>query len=139
MTLTLATTRDPAAVRALRRAVFVEEQGFTEDEEFDARDDDALHLLLSENGVAVGCARIFSEDGEGRIGRICVARSHRGRGLGAMLVNAGMDALRDMGERHVALGAQVRAQGFYAALGFEPRGSVYDDGGVPHRMMHRAL
>ncbi|MFD1342693.1 GNAT family N-acetyltransferase [Litorisediminicola beolgyonensis] len=139
MTLTLSTTRNVEDVRALRHAVFVDEQGFSEEDEFDARDHDALHLMLSDGETLVGCARVFSADGEGRIGRICVARSHRGRGLGARLVEAGMSELRARGETRVALGAQVRAQGFYEALGFLPRGEVYDDGGVPHQMMERAL
>ncbi|MEO0503034.1 MAG: GNAT family N-acetyltransferase, partial [Pseudomonadota bacterium] len=37
------------------------------------------------------------------------------------------------------LGAQTHALSFYEKLGFEAFGPVYDDAGIPHRDMERAL
>lgn len=138
MSLTIATAPDFAPVRALRMDVFVREQGFTEASEFDALDATATHLLASEDATPIGCARLYMEDGEGRIGRICVLPEGRGRGIGAALVRAGLAHFASRGVAFVALGAQVRAMPFYEGLGFAAYGPVYDDEGVPHRMMRRA-
>ena len=62
----------PPEAAAIRQAVFVEEQGFQE--EFDAIDRHALHLLLFADGRPVGTLRAFTEDGGTRwhIGRVAV-------------------------------------------------------------------
>ncbi|MCO6384606.1 GNAT family N-acetyltransferase [Oceanicola sp. 502str15] len=133
MTLTITPTRDLDACFALRREVFMGEQGFSETEEFDGKDDAAIHLLACERGEPVGTARVFVD--EGRIGRICVVRRARGTGLGARIVRAGMDLLRERGAARAVLDAQVRAMGFYEGLGFAAEGPEFDDGGVPHRRM----
>ncbi|SIO30589.1 GNAT family N-acetyltransferase [Vannielia litorea] len=133
MTLTVTPTRDLDACFALRREVFMREQGFSEAEEFDGKDQRAIHLLASERGEPVGTARVFVE--EGRIGRICVLQRARGTGLGAAIVRAGMDLLRERGATRAVLDAQVRAMGFYETLGFTAEGPEFDDGGVPHRRM----
>ena len=51
----------PPEAAAIRQAVFVEEQGFQE--EFDAIDGHALHLLLFADGRPVGTLRAFTEGG----------------------------------------------------------------------------
>ncbi|WP_164870870.1 GNAT family N-acetyltransferase [Mesobaculum littorinae] len=132
----IAPTRDLAACHALRRTVFMDEQGFTEAEEFDGRDDGAVHLLAMEDAAPVGTARLLQEGEIGRIGRICVLRSHRGTGLGAALVRAAIAELRAQPDiRIIRLSAQVQAMGFYEKLGFVAHGESYLDGTVPHRDM----
>jgi predicted GNAT family N-acyltransferase len=37
------------------------------------------------------------------------------------------------------LHAQVSAQGFYAAAGFQPIGEVFDEVGIPHQAMTKTL
>ncbi len=128
-------THDLAEPHALRRAVFIEEQGFTEADEWDDLDAGAVQLVIRDAGRAVASARLLDEGTAGRIGRICVLKDWRGRGLGADLVRFGIDHFRAAGKVRVVLGAQVQAQAFYAGLGFEPVGDVYDDGGVPHQEM----
>jgi ElaA protein len=131
-------TTDTAAAHALRRVVFIDEQGFSEDEEWDDLDAGALQLLVMEGDTPVATARLLYEGADGRIGRICVLKDYRGHGLGALLVRHGIDHFAAQDEiTQVVLGAQVRAQGFYEKLGFAPVGDVYDDGGVPHQEMVR--
>lgn len=75
---------------ALRKAVFVDEQGF--ENEFDEIDSRAWHLLAVDGDAVLAAARVFFEDEpaksrkEYHIGRICVARSERGKGLGRELL-----------------------------------------------------
>ncbi|MCF3973036.1 GNAT family N-acetyltransferase [Paracoccus salsus] len=133
-------TRDLDACRALRRTVFIEEQGVPEAEEWDGLDGEALHLLVWQEGAPVGTARILLKGATGKIGRVCVLAEARGSGLGAALIRAAMDVLRARpGITHARLGSQVHAIGFYERLGFSVDGPIYDDAGIAHRDMTREL
>ena len=132
--------KDYADCIALRRAVFIEEQGIAEADEIDDLDDQAIHLLATEDGKPVGTARMLIDGDIGKIGRICVLPGQRGTGLGKALVQAGLDQLRAMPDVKTAkLGAQDHAIGFYAKLGFTPVGGLYDDAGIPHQDMIKPL
>lgn len=136
MTVLIDRTDDLAACLAIRRTVFIEEQGVSEADELDGRDGAAVHLLAVEGGRPVGTARLLRDGATGKIGRVAVLREARGRGLGAALVRAAVAEFRAAGGvQRVKLGAQVHAIGFYEALGFRPEGEVYDDAGIPHRDM----
>ena len=125
---------------ALRHEVFVGEQGVTPAEEQDGRDGEAHHILAHVDGVPMGTARILIEGDTGKIGRVCVLPPARGTGLGARLIEACLDLLRDLpGVRRAKLGAQTHALGFYERLGFAAFGPVYDDAGIPHRDMELHL
>ena len=73
---------DYAPCLAVRRQVFVEEQGISEADEVDGRDPKAIHLLATDQGKPVGAARILISGEIGKIGRICVVSEKRGSGLG---------------------------------------------------------
>jgi ElaA protein len=140
MTITIDITDDVAACIALRMAVFVGEQGISEDEEIDAYDDVALHLLATDGEMPVGTARLLTSGDTGKIGRVWVAKSHRGTGLGAALIDASLAHFRqDPALTRAYLSAQDYAIPFYEKLGFEAYGAAYDDAGIPHRDMQRAL
>lgn len=131
----IAVTRDIATCRALRRAVFIEEQGVSEADELDDLDDVAVHLLATVDGRPVGSARIVPGAGYGKVGRVCVLAAARGTGLGAALMRAAVQECRRLGLQQVRLGAQTHALGFYERLGFQAVGPVFDDAGIPHREM----
>ncbi len=136
MTAVIALTEDIAACRALRRTVFIEEQGVSEADEVDDRDGDALHLLAMSEGRPVGTARLLIDGATGKIGRVCVLAHQRGTGLGAALIRAAVDVLhKTPGVTRAKLGAQVHALGFYERLGFVAVGPVYMDAGIEHRDM----
>lgn len=136
MTVTIAPTTDIAACRALRRTVFIEEQGVSEADEVDDLDGQATHLLATLNGRPVGSARLLTHGHTGKIGRVCVLPGQRGTGLGAALIRAAVDQFRTMpGITKVKLGAQTHALGFYEKLGFTAQGDIYQDAGIPHRDM----
>ncbi len=136
MTLTISATEDIAACLALRRAVFIEEQGIAEAEEIDDLDAQAVHLLAMQNGQALGTARLLTKGATGKIGRVCVLPQARGTGLGAALIRAGIAHFAaDPTYDTVYLSAQEPALGFYEKLGFTAHGPAYDDAGIPHRDM----
>ncbi|MEL6452666.1 MAG: GNAT family N-acetyltransferase [Pseudomonadota bacterium] len=140
MNWTISETRDIATCHALRRTVFIEEQGVSASEEVDGRDAEALHVLATQGGAPVGCARILVADGVAKIGRVCVLKEVRGTGLGAALIHACLDVARAQpGVTKAKLGAQTHALSFYEKLGFTAFGPIYDDAGIPHRDMERTL
>lgn len=140
MSLIVARTNDLATCRMLRRAVFIEEQGVSEAEEMDRRDDDAIHLLARRDGVAVGTARILLDPPRGKIGRVCVLPAHRGTGIGVALIEAAVGVLRrEDGIETATLGAQLHALDFYRRRGFAAEGPIFDDAGIPHRQMVLSL
>ncbi len=136
----IAPTCDITTCRALRRAVFIEEQGVSEADEIDDLDDTALHLLATVDGRPTGTARLLIHGHVGKIGRVCVLPAARGTGLGAAIMRAAVDELRrSPGLTTAKLGAQTHAIGFYERLGFTAIGPVYDDAGIAHRDMVLAL
>ncbi|MFJ9904876.1 GNAT family N-acetyltransferase [Streptomyces sp. NPDC101152] len=144
---------DPAdleACFAVRKEVFVGEQGVPEGIEYDAYDAAALHVLaVRDDGVPLGTGRLLhgpaaaaKVDGDlsvGSLGRLAVTREARGLGVGVTLVRAIEDAARARGLTAVDLHAQTHALGFYERLGYEVYGPEYLEAGIPHRAMRRAL
>ncbi|MEM7490682.1 MAG: GNAT family N-acetyltransferase [Pseudomonadota bacterium] len=124
---------------AIRRAVFIEEQGVSEADEVDGRDPDCLHWLATDAEGPVATLRVALKGDTGKIQRVAVLPRARGTGLGAALMRRAMDELRAQGIVRAVLGAQLDAMGFYERLGFVAHGPVYDDAGMPHRDMTRDL
>ena len=136
MTLTIEETRDIPLCRDLRRQVFCVEQGISQADELDGCDDIALHFIALESGHPVGTARVVISGSTAKIGRVCVLISARRRGIATKLIRAALDRLRHLGGiAQATLGAQISAQGLYAALGFRPEGAIFDDVGIPHQEM----
>jgi predicted GNAT family N-acyltransferase len=126
---------DKSLAFAIRQKVFVEEQGFCQQTEFDEVDDIALHALVCDDGQPAATARLYQKDGTFHIGRVAVLPAFRRRGLGEMAMRLLMLKARELGAAEVALGAQVQARGFYEKLGFRSTGDLYDDEGVAHVRM----
>jgi ElaA protein len=123
----------------LREAVFCGEQGVTLDGDRDGRDRDAVQLIAVEDGAVVGTCRVLVEGGDAKFGRLAVRRDARGRGIGAALLRAAEEEAVAAGARRMGLAAQTSAMGLYAAAGFAPYGDVYEDEGIAHRNMEKAL
>ena len=130
------TAADLQACYDLRRQVFMGEQGVSETEERDGRDNEAAHVLLRGGYTPVGAMRLRGVDGRGKVERVCVSPDNRGDGYGADLVRWAVGYFRQSEEvKGVKLGAQTHAIGFYEALGFEVYGPEYLDANIPHRDM----
>lgn len=146
MTLRTATTDDDlAAAMAIRRAVFVQEQEIPLEEEFDARDAAAEHLLIvDDDGTPVATCRVFADDGAGdgtaRLGRLAVLPRARRRGLASRMIAACEERARAAGATRMVLDAQVGAMPLYARSGYTAQGEDFDDGsGIMHRTMVKSL
>lgn len=129
------------AAFALRHQVFVDEQGFSVEEDRDGLDDDAIQLVaVTPSGKVVGTCRILaSPGGSGRFGRLCVRRDHRRRGIAAALLVAAEREARAAGCVRIGMHAQTDAMALYVAAGYVTYGEPFDEGGVEHVGMEKAL
>ncbi len=128
---------DEAALRAVRAAVFIDEQRVPIELEWDGRDHASLHVLArNADGAAIGTGRLLPD---GKIGRMAVSREARGKGVGLAMLRELLAAARERGFTEVELSAQTHALGFYEKSGFIAVSGEYLDAGIPHRTMRLAI
>lgn len=124
-------------LRAVREAVFVQEQGVPLELEWDELDPRCHHVIARDAlGQPIGTGRLTPER---KIGRMAVLPVWRGRGVGDALLLALIDKARELGWRDLSLHAQVSAIGFYARHGFLPYGDRFVEAGIEHQSMRRLL
>jgi predicted GNAT family N-acyltransferase len=132
----LAEARDLPAVFALRHEVFVIGQDVPEDLERDDLDALSDHAVAVVEGEVVGTGRLLPD---GTIGRMAVASSVRGQGIGAAVLGVLEEQARHRGLAAVELHAQVHALGFYDRYGYVPCSEVYLEAGIEHQSMRKEL
>jgi YbgC/YbaW family acyl-CoA thioester hydrolase len=127
--------------RRIRTEVFLAEQRIPAEMEWDEGDAIAVHAVAYNRlGQAVATGRLLQErPGVARIGRMAVHRVLRGSGVGRQVLQALLAAAAARGDREAMLHAQSSARDFYLGLGFEPRGLAFEEAGIPHIEMARAL
>ncbi len=129
--------RHGAALAAVRRAVFIDEQGVPEALEWDEHDAVSTHWLAElADGTPVGCARLLPD---GHIGRMAVLPAWRRQGIGRALLDAALARAQSRRLARALLSAQVHAAGFYLRAGFVALGAPYEEAGIPHVAMEKIL
>jgi predicted GNAT family N-acyltransferase len=124
---------------ALREQVFCVEQGVALEADQDGLDEQAIQVVAVESGRVVGTCRVLVDDGIGRLGRMAVERSVRGRGVGAVILAAAERSARDAGARLMRLHAQRYVEDLYMAAGYTPYGQPFVEEGIPHVSMEKPL
>ncbi|MGB5474784.1 MAG: GNAT family N-acetyltransferase [Gammaproteobacteria bacterium] len=128
---------DQAAIRAVRDAVFIVEQGIPAALEWDDLDADCRHVLASNDaGDPVATGRLTPE---GRIGRMAVLPAWRGCGIGRALLARLLQLAGSRGLTDVCLHAQHAAAGFYRRAGFRESGAPFALAGIVHVKMTRSI
>ena len=127
--------------QAIRTAVFIDEQQIPVAMEWDEHDATAVHAVaFNRFGLPLATGRLWPHaPGIARIGRMAAIQAVRGSGVGRRVLDALMQAAQERGDREVLLHAQTSARGFYARAGFVPAGPVFDEAGIAHIEMTRAL
>ena len=148
----------------VRRAVFMEEQGY--ENEFDDIDTDVacIHVTLYVDDELAGCARVFPEPLEQAadpsaptspacdfdkgvspdetyvMGRVAVLPAMRRRGLASRIVETSAAAAQHAGAKLMKLHAQEYVIPLYLKLGYAQIAPVdYEDEGQPHAWMAKRL
>ncbi len=118
------TESDVAAVSRIEEETFSmpwKPQDFLEMIELDY----AYYIVAKEDGVPIGCCGIRNMCGDGEITNVVIAASHRGRGIGELMLKYLMDTSREMGVRDYTLevrAGNVPAIRLYEKLGFVSEG-----------------
>ncbi|THE62708.1 GNAT family N-acetyltransferase [Salinadaptatus halalkaliphilus] len=125
---------------AVRRTVFVDEQGVDEDLEYDDHEDEAVHFVAYDGAEPIGAARLREyEDGVGKAERVAVVPSRRENGIGRNLMTAVEMEAATLGFETLLLHAQTRVTDFYESLEYEQFGEEFKEAGIPHVKMRKSL
>ncbi|MBT2648462.1 GNAT family N-acetyltransferase [Bacillus sp. ISL-34] len=138
----ITTENDLKIAFLIRKEVFVEEQGFPLESEFDEFDTlNALseHILAYYNEKPVGTGRLRVVDGLGKLERICILEPYRKFGLGKIIIKTLEGIAKEKEISQVKLHGQTQAEGFYKKLGYQTSSDVFMEDGGPHLLMIKEL
>ena len=141
VTVRIAEPDDMEAIFALRRVVFIDEQNVDADEEWDGRDEDAVHAVALMEGEVVGTGRLLTDEGEEtcRVGRMAVRQDLRRHGIGDRILAVLEGAAQERGFAQALLHAQTYVKDFYAQAGYEEHGETFMEAGIEHVSMTKSL
>ena len=124
----------------VRRQVFTEEQGISEELEFDNHDREALHMVANDEERVIGTARIlFLTANQAKLERMAVLKPFRRKGIGSGIISFLNEELRNKQVEQVVLRAQYAVVAFYKSCGFEESGLPFQEAGIKHIKMERQL
>jgi|GEM_PF-85987 len=134
-----------AELSQLRQIVFIQEQGVSENDEWDGLDPlaNTRHFAVffsdgfTQPPLMIACARILNN---GKIGRMAVLKPWRRKGVGSRLLQCILQHLLQQqfeSNTDIApnLNAQLSAIAFYQNIGFVATGKVFLDAGIEHKKM----
>jgi predicted GNAT family N-acyltransferase len=127
--------RQRALAQAVRREVFVREQGVSEALELDEHDATCQHVLALIGRSPVGAARYRETEGGHKLERVAVLAARRGAGVGEALVDHIHRSLPQGARAYVH--AQASAIGFWERMGYAGEGEAFFEAGIEHRKMVR--
>ena len=125
-------------ILSFRQAIFVVEQKSWY-QDADGLDQICEHLLIKQDSILVGYLRLIPPEKKYKtpsIGRIALSENLRGEKIGSKLVKEGLRRSYEIySSKASTISAQEYLIGFYRDHGFEVRGEVYDEDGIPHVKM----
>ena len=126
---------------ALRERVFCGEQGVPREQEIDARDEHALHLVAldPDAGSVIGTLRVLLDGSTAKVGRVAVARAWRRRGIALRMLELALAGARERGSTQVRLAAQLEAVALYEQAGFLVESDLFEEAGIQHVWMGQRL
>lgn len=115
--------------KLIREQVFIQEQQIAVADEWDAEDAISVHFVVYDQDQPIATARLLQNNS---VGRVAVLKSHRGLGIGKLLMHQIIQQAKHQQREFLKLSSQVHAIQFYAGLGFNVEGEQYLDCGIPH-------
>jgi len=124
----------------VRRAVFVEEQGVEKEIEYDGRDIEAEHIIVTCGELTIGTARVrFPATGRAKIERMAVLPLFRCRGVGRGMLSALTVAFREQRIESIVLHAQNPVVAFYETCGYRVTSAPFIEANIKHVVMEKSL
>lgn len=147
MTLRLATENDLTTIYGLEQVLFPHDAWPLEKFDDDLRSRYAHFLMAEDEDRVVGyaIAQYLTGNDVADIQNIAVVESHRGRGIGAALLDAVLEWAVDQGASAIMLEVRadnVVAQSLYASRGFEviaTRAQYYQPAGIDALVMSKEV
>ena len=128
---------DSGSLRAIRHEVFVVEQSVPADLEFEADDDQHLHVIaINAQGDPIGAARLSAT---GKIGRMAVLKNARRKGVGSAMLDMLIAIAKGQDLQTVTLSSQLHAVPFYRSHGVVKSGDTFVEAGIMHVKMTRSI
>ena len=128
------TTDEKAAVLAIRRTVFIEEQNIPQNIEIDANEEKANYILAYVDGQPVGTARWRETELGIKLERFAVLPHFRCHGIGKKLTRFILNEMNS--QKSIYLNAQESVIPFYQKCGFQTVGPKFDEANsIPHQKM----
>lgn len=125
---------------AIRKAVFVEEQGVPAHLEIDEYDDIAFHFIVNEGDKTIAAARLREIAPQfGKVERVCVLKDYRGKRLGVLIMEAMEQYAHNIPWKRLKLHAQSYAVPFYEKLGYVVTSPEFTNANMPHRAMEKDI
>ena len=126
---------DLTDVFEIRKKVFQMEQGVPSEDEFDAIDDLAIHVIVyttDTNKRPVATGRVYFDGQNYRIGRVAVLKEERGKYYGDFAVRMLANKAFLAGASDIFIHAQTSVKSFYEKIGFQVDGDDFVEAGIKH-------
>lgn len=129
----------PKEAKYIRKAVFMEEQGF--ENEFDDIDEKSCHVVIfTGEKKAAATGRLYKKTSDVYIiGRVAVLKEFRKFGLGSKVLSSLEETAKNLGAKYIELNSQQRVMLFYETNGYVSTGIESLDEGCKHMLMEKKL
>lgn len=126
---------------SIREQVFHQEQHIDRTIDFDGLDEESIHFVAYDHGKPIGTARlrIMEEDSLGKIERLAVLSTYRGKGIARLIMGEIERYLRNHHIPVAMLHAQSYVRSLYQKLGFQIEGGEFEVAGIAHVTMLKPL
>lgn len=134
------TEKEKELAFAVRKKVFVEEQGVPVTLELDEQDETATHFIVLDDEQVIAAARLREiEPNVGKVERVCVLPEYRGQHLGVLIMETIEKHAAKLDWSFLKLNAQSYAVPFYEKIGYEITSPEFMDADIPHRAMKKTI
>ncbi len=125
----------------IRNIVFVGEQEVPVEIEIDDKEAACLHIVAyTENKNPIATGRLYPISNHTyKVQRVAVLKEERGKGFGKTLMQGIEMIARNKNAKFLRLGAQNQALPFYQHLGYHVISEEYEEAGILHHDVEKAL
>lgn len=143
ITLNTISTQDLAfgQVWALREEVLRRPLGLSlHNEDLSGEASEIIVTASDDAGNVTGCVMMRRiDDSEVKLRQMAVSTEHQGQGIGSAILRKAEEVAAAAGYKIITLHARDVAVPFYKAAGYQVKGDVFTEVGIPHLYMYKAI